>query len=171
MSLSRREEILARHPDRTAIRFSIERLAAEVTARCPELAFAYLLGSAQNGVVDRGADLDLAAYFLNGAPTDWASVSAVLAVVEAACPGAECDLGILNTAGPVFRFQALQGVRLFVRDACWEAYAAFYSLTCREYEDWVHRQARWVNHRRQLRQSQPGPPGSSSRLPPVARLS
>jgi len=148
MSLSRREETLARHPARQDVRFAPDRLADELRKDCTELAFAYLMGSARDGCVRRGADLDLAVYFTDGTDIDWVRVNRVMAVAEAACPGTECDLGILNRAGPVFRFEALRGVRLFVRESAWETYAAFYSLTCREYEEWGVRQAGWRACRR-----------------------
>jgi thiamine monophosphate kinase len=47
-------------------------------------------------------------------------------------PEVRCDAGILNSAEPVYRFEALKGRLLFVHDRV--GYAAFYSLTCREYE-------------------------------------
>ena len=47
-------------------------------------------------------------------------------------PGAYCDIGFLNHAEPVYRFEALRGRLLFTRNV--ETYLRFFSLTCREYE-------------------------------------
>ncbi len=55
-----------------------------------------------------------------------------MSAVSEIVPGIECDIGILNNAEPVYRFEALRGKLLFARD--YEAYLKFYSLTCREYE-------------------------------------
>jgi len=47
-------------------------------------------------------------------------------------PTVRCDTGILNSAEPVYRFEALKGRLLFARDQ--ERYASFFSQACREYE-------------------------------------
>ena len=46
--------------------------------------------------------------------------------------GVRCDLGTLNGAEPVYRYEALKGKLLFVRDR--ERWLQFYSRTCRQYE-------------------------------------
>lgn len=64
-------------------------------------------------------------------------------LVETDLEGIECDITILNTAGPLIAFEALRGKRLFVRDEAMDEYAGFYSLTCRLYEDqiwWMKKQ-------------------------------
>ena len=50
-------------------------------------------------------------------------------------PRAEADVGFLNRAEPVYRFEALKGKVLFCRDQ--ETYVKFFSLTCREYESQI----------------------------------
>lgn len=55
-----------------------------------------------------------------------------MAATAQVVPGVECDVGVLNDADPVFRFEALRGQLLFTRDR--ERYLDVYSLTCREYE-------------------------------------
>ena len=48
---------------------------------------------------------------------------------------ADPDIGILNGAEPIYRFEALKGRLLFCRDE--ERYLDFFSLTCREYESQI----------------------------------
>ncbi len=134
MSLGRRETILARYSRREAA-FAPEALAAALESACPFLDFAFLLGSARDGRVPAGGDIDLAVYFHASSAIDWDRISAIMSIVEGQCPQAESDVGILNTAGVIYRFEALRGRLLFVRTAALDDYAAFYSLTCREYED------------------------------------
>lgn len=50
--------------------------------------------------------------------------------------GATCDLGVLNKAGCIDRFEALKGRLLFCRPRCLEVYADFYTRTCRQYEEY-----------------------------------
>ena len=114
------------------------------------MVFAYLHGSAAvSGVVPAHSDLDVALFVdpvvLNagsGAGTIadpvttgyplCAAYDAVARVAESVAPGVRCDIGILNGAEPVFRFEVLKGRLLFCRDR--EQWLHFYSLTCREYE-------------------------------------
>jgi hypothetical protein len=55
----------------------------------------------------------------------------------------ECDLKILNDAEPLLAMEALQGTLLFIRKEAMDAYADFYTRTCRLYEDhmfWMKKQ-------------------------------
>jgi len=61
-------------PARQDVRFAPDRLADELRKDCTELAFAYLMGSARDGCVRRGADLDLAVYFTDGTDIDYSRV-------------------------------------------------------------------------------------------------
>jgi len=118
-----------------AIAFSPDAIAAALAAQVPRAAFAFLLGSAKDGCVPRGADLDLAIWYAGTARVTWRLIAHTLAVVERAVPKTVCDLGILNSAGCVYRFEALKGRLLFCRPRCLETYAAFYAQTCRAYEE------------------------------------
>lgn len=88
------------------------------------------LPSATTGKVAEGSDLDLAFYLTEPLTLDF--YTKVSAIVDKHVPGVRCDIGILNKADPVFRFEALKGKLLFARSR--ELYASFFSLTCREYE-------------------------------------
>jgi predicted nucleotidyltransferase len=112
------------------MRFDVDKLAAVVRDACPEAVFAMLHGSAKDGVVREGGDIDIALY-LEG-PATVEVLTRVIATVEDFAPGVRCDCGVLNKADCVYRFEALKGRMLFRRDE--DKYAEFFSRTCREYE-------------------------------------
>ena len=113
--------------------------------------FVYLLGSAASGTVNAHSDIDFAAYLAaeGNAPAPPREVDRVsfydraAEVVERLVGAVRCDLGILNTAEPVYRFEALKGKLLFIRDR--EQWLRFYSITCREYE---HQMVHYEKQRR-----------------------
>ena len=111
----------------------------------PAVDFCLLLGSAKEGVVREGSDLDLA-FYLNGSPS-LEFYSRVPALVDELLPGVRCDVGILNDTEPVYRFEALKGKLLFARDI--EQYYGFFSLTCREYESQMFDYARQLRYRKE----------------------
>jgi predicted nucleotidyltransferase len=121
--------------------FSVEDLGAAIERACPEVLFAYLMGSAANGHVAVGSDLDVALYVRDR--LSWKTLRTVQEIVDGMLPGVHCDAGALNQAEPIYRFEALKGRRLFVRAP--EDFLRFYSLTCREYEDQM------ADYERQLR--------------------
>ena len=112
------------------ITFAVDRLAAALQERCPDVAFALLHGSARAGMVSPGSDVDVAVYC--NRPVSTQSLLGVMEAAACVVPGAECDVGVLNEADTVFCFEALRGRLLFTRDQ--ELYLDFYSRTCREYE-------------------------------------
>ena len=61
-------------------------------------------------------------------------------------PDVRCDIGILNSAEPIYRFEALKGRLLFARDQ--ERYVTFFSKTCREYESQMFDYERQLKYRR-----------------------
>ena len=114
MSLGRRETILARYSRREAV-FVPQALGAALESACPFLDFAFLMGSARDGRVPAGGDIDLAVHFHASSAIDWDRINTIMAVVEGQCPHAESDVGILNTAGVIYRFDARRGRLPFVR--------------------------------------------------------
>ncbi|MCD6295517.1 MAG: hypothetical protein J7M20_11520 [Deltaproteobacteria bacterium] len=112
------------------VTFDPEQLAAQLEKDLASVGFCLLMGSAVDGRVAEGSDLDLAFYLTEPLTLDF--YAEIQAIVDKQVPGVRCDIGILNGAEPVFRFEALKGKLLFVRDK--ELYASFFSLTCREYE-------------------------------------
>jgi predicted nucleotidyltransferase len=126
MSLSRAH--LSTH--REALTVNLDDLAARLEETCPEVVFALVMGSGREGVIAVGSDLDLAVFVDGRASFDL--LRRIVAAGEAAAPGVHCDVGVLNRAEPVYRFEALKGRLLFTRDQ--EQFVSFFSLTCREYE-------------------------------------
>ena len=92
---------------------------------------AWAFGSAQDGVVREGGDLDTAV--LTTTPLTFDEQLTLLGKLQAALQFEDVDLIILNEANPILRFEAVSGKRLFCRDL--SAMAGFVSLTAREYED------------------------------------
>jgi len=108
--------------------------------------FALVFGSARDGVVRAGSDLDVA---VSLADPDAKNVDLLLEIVGKVedALGVTCDLTVLNTAGPVLRHEALKGRLLFVRPDREEAFAEFYVRTCAEYEDLMVWRARQLAYR------------------------
>ncbi len=110
--------------------FSVAELAKALKEALPNVSFALILGSAKNGVIKAHSDLDLAFYLNKKADLEF--YNKVNEAVETVVSGVRVDIGILNNAEVIFRFEALKGKLLFKRDE--ETYVRFFSLTCREYE-------------------------------------
>lgn len=110
--------------------FDVARLAAALQAKCGEIDFAFLMGSAVSGIVAPHSDLDIAVWLNVKSSID--IYTKIGRICDEHVPDVRCDLGILNSADPIYRFEALQGKLLFTRSR--EKYLRFYSLTCREYE-------------------------------------
>lgn len=92
---------------------------------------AWAFGSAQDGTVREGGDVDTAV--LTTTPLTFEEQLTLLGELQTAFQMDEIDLVILNDANPILRFEAVSGKRLFCRDL--SAMAGFVSLTAREYED------------------------------------
>lgn len=113
-------------------------ILAEKLKTIPEIAFAYLFGSAQNGTINEGSDLDIAVYLINSEENKTEKSELRLKIIrllESAVPGFDnFDLVVLNESGTILGMQALQGTLLFVKPEHEDLYADFYSYTCRKYE-------------------------------------
>jgi len=116
------------------VALDLPRLAEDLEKRLPEAVFAFALGSsAKTGVVRARGDLDLAVYLVTGASiTIDVQRRAEEAVGGQTDAGIRVDIGELNRADPVYRFEAISGRLLFCRDD--EAYLDFFSRTSRDYE-------------------------------------
>ncbi|MHB8762728.1 MAG: type VII toxin-antitoxin system MntA family adenylyltransferase antitoxin [Deferrisomatales bacterium] len=105
--------------------------AAGVLGQDARVAAAWVFGSAQEGLVRPGSDLDLAVlFFLAPSLDDCADLRAAL---QEALRFEDVDLLVLNRASPVVAFEAVSGRRICCKDE--EVCAAFVSLAAREYED------------------------------------
>jgi hypothetical protein len=128
------------------VHFDPDRLAVVLKEQLPEVDFCFLMGSAVDGVVQAYSDLDLA-FYLSGASI-LSFYSKVSDVVRSVMSDVRVDIGILNTAEPIYRFEALKGRLLFARDE--ERYVSFYSRTCREYESQIVDYERQLKYRKEL---------------------
>ncbi|MDA3924631.1 MAG: nucleotidyltransferase domain-containing protein [Kiritimatiellae bacterium] len=129
------------------MKFDINKLA-QLFEATGLLDFALLLGSAQDGVVKDGSDIDIAVIFKADVHVDYDVMARLFRIVDEIVPGVKCDLIRLNTASETVCFEALRGRLLFVADGCMDRYADFYSRTCREYEDYRTWSARQIEYRR-----------------------
>ncbi|MDR2585288.1 MAG: nucleotidyltransferase domain-containing protein [Prevotellaceae bacterium] len=120
--------------------FEIDRLSSCLLAQFPDIAFAYLFGSAKEGVVKEGSDVDVALYYTGN---DIFIRFKVAEALEKVLPGLIFDLVELKKADPILSFEAIRSKLLFVRPEAMDCYLHFYTLTCRKYEDqifWMKKQ-------------------------------
>lgn len=113
-----------------SMKLDLEALTA-VLAADPRIILAVLFGSARDGLVREGSDVDLAVLLTPPLPPRefyafYVELTARLSTIPV------LDLTDLNRANTVLAFEALCGRRLVVRDP--EAVAAFASRVAREYE-------------------------------------
>jgi len=112
--------------------FSVEELKNELK-QCPEILFAYILGSAVNGVVKSKSDLDLGIYLENSETSFGDVYLKICNICEPILPGVRIDVGFLNKCeDPVYKFEVISGSLLFTKNK--ETWLRFYSYTAREYE-------------------------------------
>ncbi len=126
------------------VHFDPDRLATILKEQLLSVDFCFLMGSAVDGIVNAYSDLDLAFYLSE--PSAFRFYNEVMDVVRSVVPDVRVDVGILNSAEPIYRFEALKGKLLFARDQ--ERYLTFYSRTCREYESQMFDYQRQRRYRR-----------------------
>ena len=106
----------------------------------PNIAAAWVFGSAQDGVVRAGSDLDFGILFVVKPSLD--ELTDLRAELQEILGFEAIDVIPLNEGSPVLRFEALSGRCLYCADR--ERRAAFASLTSREYEDDMTMLAKYV---------------------------
>lgn len=131
------------HSEHSPVRFSPERLAAVADEAAPWAVFALLHGSAHEGYVGSRGDIDLAFFAPERVSVE--RFGQLMKALSTVVPEELLDIGFLREAEPVYRFEALKGRLLFCRDM--GRYAAFFSLTCREYEEQMQSYARQRRYR------------------------
>jgi predicted nucleotidyltransferase len=117
-------------------KFDIQLVANTIREHFPDIPFAYLFGSAQNGVVKPGSDIDIAVYYNGTDP--FARFSVEEQIAQAIGRHIQVDIVMLRNANPILAFEAIKGKLLFVREECIDEYADFYTYTCRMYEDKIY---------------------------------
>jgi predicted nucleotidyltransferase len=123
----------------------IQQLTEIIRDKFPDIAFAYLFGSSQEGVVKQGSDLDIAVYYKGDDIFIRFRLEEQLEQVIG--NGIYIDVVELQKIdNTVLAFEALSGKQLFVRDECIDEYADFYVRICRKYEDemyWMKKQLKY----------------------------
>jgi len=97
----------------------------------PNVVLAWAFGSARDGQVRSGGDLDVAVLFATAPGLD--ELADLRADLQQLLGHEEVDLVVLNRAPSILAFEAVSGRLLYCRDR--DAQAAFVSLTARQYED------------------------------------
>jgi len=134
--------------NRGDLSFSTEKLKNELR-QCPEILFAYILGSAVNGVIKSKSDLDLGIYLENSKTSFGDVYLKICNICEPILPGVRIDVGFLNKCeDPVYKFEVISGSLLFTKNK--EIWLRFYSNTAREYE---HQMVHYEKQRRYRIQS------------------
>ncbi|MBM3144848.1 MAG: nucleotidyltransferase domain-containing protein [Chloroflexi bacterium] len=104
---------------------------AQVFDPFPNVIAAWAFGSAQDGEIREGGDVDIAVLFHAIPSLD--ERAGLRAALQTNLQFDDIDLLVLNGASPITRFEAISGHSIYCRDV-W-ARAEFDSLTAREYED------------------------------------
>lgn len=127
------------------LNFDTNLLALDLRKQFPEILFAYIFGSAKEGNIRLGGDVDIAVW-VDEKARRIDLIPKIVGLVEKNTAGAPCDLVFLNDAGDQLAFSVLQGKILFIRNEVRELHSSFYSQTCREYEDtiaWMKKQLQY----------------------------
>jgi len=128
--------------------FSVEHLSLQLEKQCQQIAFAYLFGSAQDGVIQPNSDIDIGVYLFDIADNT-RTVLEINRILEEMNISVECDIIFLNNSDSILSFEVIRGKRLFVRDEALDIYSGYYSLVCREYESdsyWMKKQLEYRNY-------------------------
>ena len=105
--------------------------AAQIFESFPNVIAAWVFGSAQEGQILEGSDIDIAVLFQSTPSLD--ERVALRAKLQAWLQFDDIDLLALNDASPITRFEAISGCSIYCHDV--SSRAEFASLTAREYED------------------------------------
>ena len=122
---------------------NISDIASAIKGSFPEIPFAHIFGTAANGVVKAGSDIDIAIWY-NG--TDPFIKVKVLETIEPFVKNIPVDIINICNANPLLAHEVLTGNILFVRDEQKSFYASYYSRIAAEYEDkiyWIQKQLQY----------------------------
>ncbi len=137
-------------PDVQQMKFMSTFLAEELQAKAQEIDFAFIFGSAQDGIIRNNSDIDIAVYFNKNVHVSSDLLIKIISIIENEIHDAECDITVLNTADPILRFEAIKGRLLFCKEDKFDEYLDFFSLTCREYESQIADFERQILYRKEL---------------------
>ena len=121
-------------------------LSETIKDHFPEIPFVFLFGSAKNGIVNEGSDIDIAFWYKGN--NELIKLD-LLRTIEPFAKGIEIDLINLNGANPILAHEALSGKILYLRQGAIEFYATYYTRVATEYEDrmyWMKKQLEYRNY-------------------------
>ncbi|MDR0680919.1 MAG: nucleotidyltransferase domain-containing protein [Dysgonamonadaceae bacterium] len=124
----------------------IQQLAQVIRENFPDIAFVYLFGSSQEGIVKERADIDIAVYYKG----DDIFIRFRIEEQLEKTIGREIPIDIVElqkTSNFILAFEALRRKLLFVRDEYFDEYVDFYTLVCRRHEDEIY----WMKKRLEYR--------------------
>jgi predicted nucleotidyltransferase len=124
----------------------IQQVTQAIRENFPDIAFAYLFGSSQEGIVKDKSDIDIAVYYKGD---DIFIRFRIEEQLEKAI-GREIPIDVVElqkTSNFILAFEALRGRLLFVRDECMDDYINFYTFTCRQHEDEIYRMKKQLEYR------------------------
>jgi len=124
----------------------INKIADNLEKNFPQIEFAYLFGSTASDKQTEGSDIDYAVY-LNDGTKSVSLIADIIGEVESITKGMQCDLTLLNNAGKIIAMEALKGRLLFIRKEATDTHSAFYSITCRGFEDQNAWRKKQLNYR------------------------
>jgi uncharacterized protein len=127
------------------VTFSISDLSTSLRDAFPGICWAFLFGSAKNGVVRNGGDLDIGVW-LHDPAKRMELIPDIIGLIEKQVPGIDIDLTILNNTGSQLSMEALRGTELFIREEAMSDYSSWYAFTCRNYEydmAWMKKQLKY----------------------------
>jgi uncharacterized protein len=104
---------------------------ADCLAEDDNIVAAWIFGSAREGSIRPGADIDIGVFFARMPSID--ELADLRSALQDVLAFDEIDLVVLNEASPILRFEAISGRPVYTADR--ESRATFVSLTAREYED------------------------------------
>ncbi len=108
-----------------------------------DIVAAWAFGSAKEGSLADGSDLDIGVIFKSRPSLD--DRTRLLGELQKALEFEDVDLAVLNGASSILRFEAVSGRLLFSSDESLRA--EFSSLTAREYEDDMAMSRRFLDSR------------------------
>ena len=147
MSLLRREEYRRRGFRTKQVPFSVDELSTTIQNNMPDVYFAYLFGSAKDGVIPVEGDIDIAVYMNDQKKSDWDAISNVIDTIETFLQyKAECDLTILNQTNIYLRYECLKGYCLFVRPQYKDLYCDIVMKTYYEMEEVNYLREKYYQH-------------------------
>jgi len=117
--------------------FDSKELGEIIEEELNEVAFAFLFGSAKEGIIREGGDIDIGVFLIDRKNKEKV-ISKLIGIVEKILPGLICDIVFLNDAEPILAKEIISGKLLFVKKKYLNDYCDIFSDTRFLYEDKIY---------------------------------